>query len=208
MAALPTDGINGSGGIVEYLGFGLLCRQGDGMVGIMHHQFFAKGVDETTGAAGNGNLDRIELFNLHSVAQAITPQAVGCGDNQLIGAPLLDFPDGIDLGSLAFTLLNRQELIEHAHIEQQQHRPARPVALHREEALAGVVGVEEMHLAHVADCLILLPVRLKGNTPVEEDFQIGPHLMQTGFARFLEHLPEDDEKPRGHTAQVGHILSY
>ena len=65
-----------------------------------------------------------------------------------------------------------------------------------------------MHLAHVADCLILLPVRLKGNTPVEEDFQIGPHLMQAGLARFLEHFPENDEKPRGHTAQVGHILSY
>ena len=46
MAASSADGIDGSGSVVEHLGSGLLGGKGDGVVGIVDHQFLAKGVDE------------------------------------------------------------------------------------------------------------------------------------------------------------------
>ena len=119
MTALAVVGIDWSCRVVEHLSTSLLGSPCDGMVSVMYHQFLAKGVDETVGSTCYGNLQWIKLLDCHGVAEAVAPQAVGGRDNQLIGTPLLDFPDGVHLGGVTVTLLNGQELIEHAHIQQQ-----------------------------------------------------------------------------------------
>ena len=172
--ALHPLGIDWGSRIVEHLGTCFLCRQSDGMVGIMDHQFLAEGINETASAPRDFDFDGVELLDGHRVAQAVAPQAVSGCDNQLVGAALFDFPDGIDLGRLAVNILDGDELIEHTHVEQQQHCLAFPVTLHGKEALAGIIGVQEVHLVHVTDGLILLAVRRKSDASVEEDFQIGP----------------------------------
>ena len=190
MATLVALGKDGRGGVVEHFGIGFLGCQRDGMVGIVYHQLLAEGVDKTACASSNPDFHGIELLDRHRVAQTVAPQAVGRGDDEFIGASGLNFPDGIDLGSLAVAFLDGQELVEDAHVEQEQHGLARPIALHGKKALAGVVGVHEVHLAHVANLLILLPVGLKGDATVEEHLQIGPHLMDAGLAGAFEHPPE------------------
>ena len=200
-------GINWCSSVVKHFCISFLCCQCDGVVGIVHHQLLAKGVDETAGAARNGDFHGIQLLDGHRVAQAVAPQAVGGRDDKLIGAPCLDFPDGIDFGCLAVAFLDGQEFKENTCVKQQEHRLAVPIALHGKEALAGVVGVQEMHLAHIADLFILLAIRLKGDASMEKHLQIGPHLVDARFAGLFEHFFQHGEEPRRHTAQVGHVLS-
>ena len=171
----------------------------------MYHQLLAKGIDKAAGAACYGDLDGVELFNGHRVTQAVAPQPVGGCDDEFIGATGLNLPDGIDLGGLAVTVLDRQELIEYSNIEQQQHCFARPVTLYGKETLAGIVGVQEVHLGHVTELFILLPVRLKRDATMEEYLQVGPHLVDAGFARALQHLAQHRQEPRRHATQVGHV---
>ena len=117
-------GIDGRGRIVKHLGISFLRCHRNGMIGIMHHQFLAKGVDEAARAARYGDFDGIKLLDSDRVTQAVTPQPVSGGDDEFIGAARLNLPNGIDLRGLTVALLDGQELVEHAHIEQEQHRLA------------------------------------------------------------------------------------
>ena len=145
-------------------------------------------------------------MHLHSVAYAVAPQSVAGRNHQFVGASGLHFPCRDGRGLVLVAVLHRNELIEDANVEQEKHGRGAPVALHGEEALAGVVGVEEVHPAHVAEALVLPAVGFKGYATVEKHLQIGPHVVYAPHPAVLHHSSQHGQKPTGYAREICHIL--
>ena len=75
-SAATVAGIYWSGGVVEDRAAELLTCFSDSGIGVMHHKFFAKGVDIVLGATGNCDFDGVDALDFHCVAERIAPQAV------------------------------------------------------------------------------------------------------------------------------------
>ena len=165
----------------------------------MHHQFLAESVDEMLGATGYTDFQGLCLGNGHRVADAIAPQAVTRRYHQLVGFACLHFPSGYHFRRATINLRKRNKLVEHADVEQQEHGGGVPRTLRSKKSFAGIVGVEEVHFAHVANAFVLLAVGLKSNATMEKYFQIGPHFVDAVHACLRQHFFEHGEKPRWHT---------
>ena len=60
--------------------------------GIIHYQFFSKGIDERLGAPRDDKFVRIHRSKTHRVAYQVTPQTTARGDDHSIVDALLHFP--------------------------------------------------------------------------------------------------------------------
>ena len=102
--------------------------------------------------------------------------------------------------------IHGDELVEHAIVEHKQHAGITGVVLYAEETLACVVGFHIVHVRLGDDLLVLLTVRGKRNSSVEEHFQVRPQLLNIFLAAYLKHPDQHGEHPRGHATDVGHVF--
>ena len=172
----------------------------------MLHQFFAKGVDEAACASGNAYLQRSGAFHTHGVAYAIAPQSVATAYHHFVGASLLEFPHRIGDGVVALGLFYGDKLVEHAHVEQQEHCVGVVRRLCGEESLAGIVCLHEVHLFGIGDGAILLAIWVEAYAAVEKHLKVGPDIVYRVGAFGFHHLAQHGEKPRWHARNVGDVL--
>ena len=140
--------------------------------------------------ARDDKLIGVRRGELYGVAYLIAPEAARGRDDHRIVLALLHSPEGHRV-----TPVHRNELIEHAIVEHQQHRFVVRIVLNTEEALAGIVRLHIVHIRRGYQLLILLAIRRKGHTTMEEHLDIGPHLLQMLFARHLHHTGQHGEHP-------------
>ena len=192
---------DGSCRIFQHLGTCLFAGIGQTTLGIVDNEFLAKGIDKALGAPGDDKLIGVDRGEADCVAYHVTPQATRGGYQHGVVLVFLHTPQRHDI-----TSVHRLEFIEHAVVEHQQHRLVGRVVLQSEEALRSIISLHIMHVRRRDKLLILLTVRRKGHTSVEEHFQVRPHLFQMGLPRDFHHAVEYGEHPRRNTTDVGDIL--
>ena len=88
-------------------------------------------------------------------------------------------------------LVDRQELVEYAVVEHQEHALVVRVVLHSEEALTGVVGFHVVHLRTSYELFVLLAVWGEGYSSVEEYLQVWPYVLKMFLTCELQNTDED-----------------
>ena len=197
----------GSGCVFAHHGAGQRAGALQSLLGIVHYQLFAEGVDEALGASADDEFIGTDGGEAHGVANLVAPQAARGGDDDGIVSSGLDGPQGEHRGVGLAHLLERDELVEHAIVQHEQHGGVGGVVLQAKEALRGVVGLHVAHPRRADQPVVLLAVGGKGHAAVEEDFEVGPDFVQVALARNFQHAVDDGHHPRGHAAQVGHVLA-
>ena len=196
---------DGGGGVVRHLRARFGTRPRKPALGIVHYQLLAEGIDEVLGASGNDELVGVLRGELHGVAYHVAPQAGRGGDNHRIVLPQFHFLQAAGVRMLLAHLLQRDELVEDAIVYHQQHGRVGRVVLRAEVSFGSVVGLHVVHPAAADDLLVLLAVGGERHAAVEEDFQVGPYLLQTLLARLLQEVPDEHQHPRRHAGEVGDI---
>ena len=67
--------VDGRHGVVAHKGIGFFAGNLQGVLGIIHNDFFAKGIDVMLGAPGDFNAEGREAGELDGVANEVAPQA-------------------------------------------------------------------------------------------------------------------------------------
>ena len=196
---------DGSGGVVRYLGARLGAGLGQSLLGIVYDELLAEGVDEVLGAPRDDELVGTVVGELHRVADDVSPEAGRSGDDH--GVVLVQFHvfKAADARVILADILQRDEFVEDAVVDHQQHGAVGRVALRAEVAFGGIVGFHVVHLAAVDHLLVLFAVGCEGYTAVEEDFQIGPHFLQALLAGLLQDVLDEHQHPRRYARQVGDV---
>ena len=101
----------------------------EALFGIVHHEFFTKGIDETLGTTRDDELPRAHLGEAHSVADLVTPKTTRGGDDEGIVATGFHFPDGENGGIVVANFFERDKFIEHIIVEHEFHGFVRGVGL-------------------------------------------------------------------------------
>ena len=125
---------------------------------IVHHQFFAEGVDEMLGASGYGDFHGVGLFDSYGVAQTVAPQAVARRYDQFVGLAFFHAVDGYSFRVFLVGFRQWNEFIENAGVGDEHHTRRVPRSLYGEKSFGSVVGFEVVHLAAVRDGVILFAV--------------------------------------------------
>ena len=107
------------------------------------------------------------------------------------------------MGIGAAHLLERNELVEHAIVNHEEHGGVGGVVLQTEEALRGIIRLHVVHALRGDEALILFAVRRESYAAMKEHLQVRPHLVEGVLARELEHAGNDGHHPRRHAAEVG-----
>ena len=202
---------HGSGGVLHHLGARFTTSVGQSLLGIVHDEFLAEGVDIVLGASGDDELIGVFRSKAHGVAYHVAPQSARRADEHRVVSAHLHVPEGhnasaVGVAAVGSARLHLHELIEHTVVEHEQHRLVCGVILYAEETLAGVVGLHVVHVWRRYQLFILLPVWREGHAAMEEYLQVGPHLVEVFLARQLHDTGEHGEHPRRNTAEVGHVL--
>ena len=208
MAALGVGvHIHGCGRILQHLCARLLAGVGQSLLGVVHDELLAKGVDEVFRAPGDDELVGVARGEAHRVADDVSPQSARGGDHHGVVLAHFHILQRDDGRAVLSELVHRDELVEHAVVEHEHHRLVVGVVLQAEESLRGVVGLHVVHVGVADDLLILRAVGREGDSPVEEHLQVGPHLVDGLLARGLEHFHQHGQHPRRYARDVGHVLS-
>ena len=77
-----------------------------------------------------------------------------------------------------------------------------------EETFRGIVGFLVVHMRRADEVVILVAVGRKGHTAMEEDLQIGPHLVNILFAGDFKHAMDHGHHPGRYTRKVRHVLRH
>lgn len=136
---------------------------------------------------------------LHRVADHVAPQpAVGGNDDGVVYSGFDFFQQQrFRVGFAEFAHGN--ELVVHTVVEHEQHRRIGGVVLQTEESLGGVVRFEIFHFRVGQEPLVLLAIGCEVDSPVDEKFEVRPHLVEVGFARAFENPVNKRQKPRGNS---------
>ena len=192
--------------VLQHLGSRLSASLGQSLLGIVDNQFLAEGIDEGLGATGDDELVGVALGEAYHVADDVAPQTAGRRDDHRIVALRLDAPEGNGGRLRTVELVHRDEFEEDAVVYHQTHGSIGRVVLQAKEAFGGVVRLHVVHRRRSDKALVLLAVGREGHTAVEEDLQVGPYVFEVLLAAKLHHAVQDGEHPRGHAAQVRHVL--
>ena len=142
----------------------------EALFGIVHHEFFTKGVDETLGTTRDDELPRAHLGEAHSVADLVTPKTTRGGDDEGIVATCLHFPDGENGGIVAANFFERDKFIEDVVVEHEFHGLIGRIGLESEESFRSIVGFHVVHLVGRDEAQVLFAVGGESHSTVEEYF--------------------------------------
>ena len=145
--------------------------------GVVHDEFFAKGIDERFGAPADDELIGFSGSELHRISDLIAPKTARGGDDNGIVLFLFHLPKRNCFWILASHFFKRNKFVENTIVNHQQHRHIRRVILQTEEAFRGIVGLHVVHFLAANHAMILLSVGSKRHTAVEEHFQVRPYLI-------------------------------
>ena len=176
--------------VFQHLGTRLLASVSQSLLGIVHDEFLAKGIDKALGASADDELIRIGGGEADGVAYHIAPQATRGADNHGVVLVFLNAPQRNDVAPFHWL-----ELVEHPIVKHQQHRLVSWVVLQTEEALTGIIGLHIMHVRRGNELLVLLAIRCKGHSSVEEHLQVRPNLLQMGLTCDFHHAVQNGEHP-------------
>ena len=108
------------GGVFLDHGARLAASDGDGLVGVVDHQLFAKSVDVVFDASGDHELIRPRGGEADGVADLVAPKAAGGGDEHRVVDARSRLAQGDRLGVLVRDFAHWDELVEDAVIEHEQ----------------------------------------------------------------------------------------
>ena len=172
-----------SSSVFAHLGTCLLASILQAFLCIIYYEFLAKGIDETLGATRDDKLIWLDACKLYRIAYHITPQSTRGGYYHGVifahfnALKRYDFAL-INQSAVAVYCLCRSKLVEYIIVEHQHHTAISRVILYAEETLRGVVGLHIMHITLGDKLLILLTVRCKGYSSMEEHLKVRPYLLQ------------------------------
>ena len=176
------------------------------LLGIIHDEFFAEGIDEVLGTTCDDKLVWILARKLHGITYQISPQATRGRDDHRIVLAHLDALQGYDGRMVGAKLIHRNKLIEDIIIYHERHGRVARIVLQAKESLAGIVGLHIVHVGRRDELLVLLAIRSEGDATMEEHLQIRPHFLQMLLAREFHDTHQHTEHPTRDTRYVGHIL--
>ena len=101
-------------------GTSLSASDGDGLVGIVHHQLLAKSVDVVLDTSGDNKLIGPRGGEADGVADLVAPKAAGGGDEHRVVDARSRLAQGDRLGVLVRDFAHGGELVEDAVIEHEQ----------------------------------------------------------------------------------------
>ena len=195
--------------VFQHLGSCLLAGIGQSLFSIVDNQFLAKGVDEVLGSTRDDELIGIGGGKLDGIADFISPESARGRDHHRVVLACLHSPERyrfVLLFSFLLPRIQRNELVEYAVVEHQQHGLVCGIILNTEEPFTGIVGFHIVHVGRRDEALVLLAIRREGHTSVEEDLDIRPHLLEVRLTCDFHHAGEHREHPRGYARDVGHVL--
>ena len=192
--------------VFGYLCPGFLASILQSFLGIVHDEFLAEGIDKILRTARNDKLVRVLAGKHHGVAYHVPPQSAGGGNDHGVVLACLHAPQGHYGRVVRTELVHRYKLVEHVIVYHERHGFVCRVVLQSEESLAGIVGLHVVHTGRRDELLVLLAVRGKGYTAMEEHLQVGPHLFQVVLAAEFHHPYQNTEHPARHTRNVGDVL--
>ena len=168
---------NRSGGIVYNL-----CSRGSAgfsqpFFRIVYNQFFAESVDEMLSTSGNDEFIRVVTGELHSISNHITPKPGRSGDNHCVVFIEFHFFQTTDTRIFLTDIFQWNKLIEDTVIDHQQHSRIVRVVLCAKIAFGRIVCFYIVHLGAFDNLSVLLPVRSKSYSAMEEYFQIRPYFL-------------------------------
>ena len=177
-----------------------------GFGGVVNDYLFAEGVDKQLCASRN-----LEFVGFHGrehdgVAYHVPPEPAVRGDYHGVIHAGLHFFEQQRAGLCLAQFAHRHKLIIYVVVQHQQHRRVCRVVLQAEEAFRGVVGLHVLHLRVGQQAMVLFAVGRETDAPVDEQFQVRPHLVQVGFPRALQYLVDDRQEPRRHAREAAHVL--
>ena len=101
-------------------GTSLSASDGDGLVGIVHHQLLAKSVDVVLDTSGDNKLIGAHGGEADGIADLVTPKATSCGDDHRIVDACFYLTEWDRLGMFLRDFAHWNELVEDAVIEHEQ----------------------------------------------------------------------------------------
>ena len=155
--------------------FAYFCSRGfasrfEALFGIVHHEFFTKGIDEALGAARDDEFPGAHLGEAHRVADLVTPKTTRGGDDEGIVATSFHFPNRENGGIVAANFFERDKFVEDVVVEHELHGLVGRIGLESEESFRSVVRLHVVHLVGRDEAQILFSVRGESHSTVEEYF--------------------------------------
>ena len=158
------------------------------------------------GTTGDNKLVWVFLCEFHRIPNDISPQTAGGTDYYRIVTSYFHAPQRYNRRIRLIDFLQRNKLIEHVIVNHQQHGRIVQIALQAKEAFTGIIRFHVMHLVCRNKLLVLFTIRCEAYSPVEENLQIRPYLIQMFGTRFLQHTVQHGQHPGRNSRNVGHIL--
>ena len=103
-------------------------------------------------------------------------------------------------------LFERDELVEHVVVEHEGHGAIARIGLETEETLRGVVGFHVAHARGRDESVVLFAIGGEGHAAVEENFEVGPHLIERFCACTFEHFHDHRHHPRRNPRNRSHVF--
>ena len=111
---------HGSGSVFLHLSPREATSPVEPLLGIVHHQLLAEGIDEALGAATDAETVGADGVEADGVANLVAPEATTRGDDHGIIAVRLHLPKRNDAGLRLSHLLDGDELIEDIVVEHEE----------------------------------------------------------------------------------------
>ena len=103
---------DGCGGIFAHHGACFLAGYAQSLFGVVYDQFLAECVDETLGSSAYHKLVWRRRGEAYGIADLVSPQAAGCGNEHGVVFAYLNAPDGHDVGTFALQFVQWNKLVE------------------------------------------------------------------------------------------------